>query len=144
MRGWVAAVGGIGEHDVFEFVVAGGQDGGTLVDFGRIEQVEDGKMLYGEDFVHAFEAEATLPVEKVGDVGLFKSGLLGEPESGQFTCFDALPEDLAKIILQDFELHGRSIAPVYSRERRRKRFPQARFGHPTLTEKIRGYRIATS
>jgi hypothetical protein len=32
-------------------------------------------------------------------------------EAGQFACFDAIPEDLAKIILQDFELHGRSIAP---------------------------------
>jgi hypothetical protein len=31
-------------------------------------------------------------------------------ETGQFSCFDALPKDLAKVILQDFELHG----PEYS------------------------------
>jgi hypothetical protein len=31
-------------------------------------------------------------------------------EAGQFSCFDALPKDLAKVILQDFELHG----PEYS------------------------------
>ena len=48
-------------------------------------------MLDGEDFVHAFEAETALPVEEIGDVGLFESGLLGEPEAGEFTCFDALP-----------------------------------------------------
>jgi hypothetical protein len=31
-------------------------------------------------------------------------------EPGQFACIDALPEHFAKIILQDFELHG----PEYS------------------------------
>ncbi len=97
--------GGIGEQDVFKGVGAGGKDGGTLVDFGRIEQVEDGKMLDGKDFVHAFEAKATFAVEEIGDVGLFEAGLLGEAESGQFTCFDAVPKDFSKIILQDFELH---------------------------------------
>ena len=102
--------GGVGEQDVFEFIAAGWQDGGTLVDFGGIEQIEDGKVLDGKDFVHAFETEAALPVEEVGDVGLLESGLLREPEAGQLACIDALPEDLAKIILQDFELHG----PEYS------------------------------
>ena len=98
--------GGIGEQDIFKFVAAGRQDRGALVDFGGIEQVEHGKMLHREDFVHAFEAEAALAVEEVGDVGLLESGLLGEVEAGQFSCFDALPEHFAKIILQDFELHG--------------------------------------
>ena len=102
--------GGVGEQNVFEFVVAGGQDGGALADFGGIEQVEHGKMLHGEDFVHALEAETAFAVEEIGDVGLLESGLLGEVEAGQFACFDALPEHLAKIILQDFELHG----PEYS------------------------------
>jgi hypothetical protein len=27
-------------------------------------------------------------------------------QAGKFTCFDTLPEHLAKILLQDFELHG--------------------------------------
>src|ERR1700722_2417766 len=39
--------GGIGEDDVLEFVAAGGENGGTFVDFGRIEQIEHGKMLPG-------------------------------------------------------------------------------------------------
>jgi hypothetical protein len=41
---------------------------------------------------------------------LLEFGLLGEMKPGQFACIDTLPEDLAKIILQDFELHG----PEYS------------------------------
>ena len=102
--------GGISEQDVFKFIGAGRQDGGAFADFGGIEQIEYGKMLDGEDGVHAFEAEAAFAVEEIGDVGLLESGLLGEPESGEFACFDALPEYFAEIILQDFELHG----PEYS------------------------------
>jgi hypothetical protein len=63
-------------------------------------------MLHGKNFVHAFEAEAALAVEEVRDVGLLESGLLGEVEAGEFSGFDALPQDLAKVVLQDFELHG--------------------------------------
>jgi hypothetical protein len=102
--------GGVGEQNVFKFVGAGGQDGGALVDLGGIEQIEHGKMLHGEDFVHAFQAKAALAVEEIGDVGLLESGLLGQVQAGEFSCFDALPEQLAKVILQDFELHG----PEYS------------------------------
>ena len=60
--------------------------------------------------VHAFKAETALTIEEIGDMGLFESSLLGEPESGKFTCFDALPEDFTEVLLQYFELHGRSIA----------------------------------
>jgi len=102
--------GGIGEDDVLELVTAGGQDGGAFADFCGIEQVEDGKTLNGKDFVHAFDAEAALLVEEIGDVGLFESGLLRQVKAGEFSGFDALPEDFSKVILQDFELHGRSIA----------------------------------
>ncbi len=102
--------GGIGEQDILEFVAARRKNGGTLIHFGRIEQIEDGEMLHSKHFVHAFQTEAALPVEKVGNVGLLESGLLRQPESGQLTCFDTLREDLAKVILQDFELHG----PEYS------------------------------
>jgi hypothetical protein len=36
-------------------------------------------------------------------------------EAGNFACFNALPKNLAKVFLQDFELHiSRSIAPGYS------------------------------
>ena len=33
--------GGVGEQNVFEFIAAGGQNGGAFVDFGGIEQIED-------------------------------------------------------------------------------------------------------
>lgn len=104
----------IGEDDIFKFVAAGGKDGGTLVDFGGVEEVEDGQMLDLEDFVHAFDAEAALAVEEVGDMGLLESGLLGKTEASKFSCFDTVPEDLAEVILQEFEPHGRSIALRYS------------------------------
>jgi hypothetical protein len=67
-------------------------------------------MLDGKNFVHAFNAEAALAVEEVGDVGLLESGLLGKPEAGQLTCFDTLPEYFTKVILQDFELHFREYS----------------------------------
>ena len=97
--------GGIGEDNVFEIVGAGGNHGGALVDLEGIEQVEDGEVLDLEDLVHALDAEAALTVEEVGDVGLFESGLLGKAESGQFTCFNAIPKDFSEIVLQGLELH---------------------------------------
>lgn len=97
--------GGIGEDDIFEIVGAGGNDGGTLVDLGGIEQVEDGEVLDLEDFVHALDAEAALAVKEIGDVGLFESGLLGEAESGKFTYCDAVAKNFSEIVLQGLELH---------------------------------------
>ena len=102
--------GGVGEQNILEFVAAGGKNGGALADLGRVEQVEDGEVLDEQDFVHAFEAEAALLVEEIGDMGLFESGLLGKLESGEFARLDTFPEDLAKIILQDFELHRREYS----------------------------------
>ena len=113
---------GIGEDDVLEFVFAGGNDRGPLADLGRIEQVKDGEVLDGKNFVHAFDAEAAFLIEEIGDVRLFESGLLGKAEAGKFSCCNAFPEDPAQILLQDFELHGRSIAPVEKPETRRKVF----------------------
>ena len=46
-------------------------------------------------------------------MSLFESGLLGQAKPGEFACFDAVPKNFTKIFLQDFELHGRSIAPGY-------------------------------
>ena len=97
--------GAVGENNVFEFVGTGRQDGGALVDLGGIEQVEDTEVLDVENLVHALDREATLPVQEVGNVGLFESGLLGEAESGEFACLNSLPEDFSEIILQDLELH---------------------------------------
>jgi len=37
----------VSQENVLKFIVAGRQDGSALVDFGGIEQVEDGKMLNG-------------------------------------------------------------------------------------------------
>src|SRR5208282_5572300 len=89
----------------------------ALVDLGRIEQVEDGEVLHGQNSVHTFEAEAALLVEKIGDVSLPEAGLLGEPESGQFACLDSFPQYLAKIFLQDFEFHSGSIASDFGAAR---------------------------
>lgn len=100
----------VGDDNVLELVAAGRHDGGSLVHRGGIEQVKHGKALHGEDLVHAFQAQAALLVEEIRNVGLPESGLPGEAEAGQLAGFDAIPEDVAKIILQDFELHGRSIA----------------------------------
>jgi hypothetical protein len=44
-------------------------------------------------------------------MSLLESRLLGEFEACKFTRFNAIPENSAEVILQNFELHGRSIAP---------------------------------
>jgi len=62
-------------------------------------------MLNGKDFVHALEAEPAFAIEEIGDMGLFESGLLGEPESCEFAAIDPFPEDFAEIVLQGLELH---------------------------------------
>jgi|SRR5580765_8314788 len=80
-EGFGSGGGGIGEQDVFEVVAAGGKDGGAFVDFHRIEEIEDRQMLDLEDLVHAFKTDTTLAIQEVRDVGLFKTGLLGESEA---------------------------------------------------------------
>ncbi|PYX48854.1 MAG: hypothetical protein DMG83_00455 [Acidobacteria bacterium] len=71
-------------------------------------------MLHIQDFVHAFQAEAALAVEEVGNVRLLEAGLLGEAEAGKIALFNPVPERLAQIFLQRFEFHGQSIARAYS------------------------------
>ena len=93
------------EQHVFELVATGRQDGGAFVDFGWIEQIEDGEVLDSEDLVHALEAKAAFAVEEVGNMRLFKSSLLGQMESGELAAFNALQKDSAEVILQNFELH---------------------------------------
>jgi hypothetical protein len=63
-------------------------------------------VLNGEDTVHALQAQATLAIEKIGDVGLFEAGLLRKTEPGKVTFLNALPKGIAQIILQDFEFHS--------------------------------------
>ena len=103
----------VDKNDILEVIRARRRDGSALIDFFRIEEVKHRQVLDMEDLVHTFEAKPALAVEEVGNVGLFESGLLGEAESGKFPFFDALPEDFTKILLQYFELHGRSIALSY-------------------------------
>jgi hypothetical protein len=62
-------------------------------------------MLNGEDFVHAFEAEAALAVEEVGDMSLFESSLLSEMESGKFPSCNPFRENCTEVLRQNFELH---------------------------------------
>ena len=93
------------EQDVFVFVAGGGKDGGTTVDLGGIEEIEDGEMLDRKDFVHALKTEAALAVEEVGNVGLLESGLLGETKAGKLSTFDALHKDFTEVLLQGLELH---------------------------------------
>jgi len=68
--------GGVGQGYVFEVVGTGRQDGGTFIDLGGVEKIENGEVLNLKNLVHAFEAESALAVEEVGDVRLFESGLL--------------------------------------------------------------------
>jgi len=71
----------VGDHHVFEFVLARREDRGALVDFGRIYKIQHRKMLHVENFVHAFQAEAALAVQEVGDVGLFEAGLFRQTQA---------------------------------------------------------------
>ena len=51
-----------GKQDILVLVGAGRNDGGSTVDLGGIEQVEDREVLDGENLVHALETEAALTV----------------------------------------------------------------------------------
>lgn len=74
--------GRVDKNYILEVIRARRNDGGALVDFLRIEEVEHREVLDVQDLVHTFEAESALAVDEVGNVGLFESGLLGEAESG--------------------------------------------------------------
>jgi hypothetical protein len=102
--------GTIGEDDVLKFVVAGREDGSALIYLGRVQEIKDGEMLDRENAVHAFEAQATLAIQEVRDVSLLETGLLGQAKAGKITFLNAFPESIAKILLQNTEFHGWSIA----------------------------------
>lgn len=96
---------GVGEGDILKIILAGRQDCGAEVDLGGIEQIEDGEVLDVENLVHAFQAESTFLVEEIGDMGLFKSGLVGELKAGELSGGDALLQQPTKVVLQGPELH---------------------------------------
>lgn len=99
--------GSLSEKNVLKFVVAGREDGSALVDFGGVKKVENGEMLNGENAIHAFEAEAALAVQEIGNVRLLESSLLSEAEAGKIAILNALPKGVAKIFLEDAEFHKR-------------------------------------
>lgn len=72
-------------------------------------------MLHVQHFVHGFDAEATLAVEKIGDVGLFKAGLIGQSQARQIAIPDPLKQGLSEVVLKAFEFHALSIANSYMR-----------------------------
>ena len=114
----------VGQENVLELVVAGGQDGSAFVDFGRVEQIEHRKMLDGEDAVHAFEAQAAFAIQEVGDVSLLESSLFGQAETGQVAFFDAFPESFTQVFLQHSEFHNPEYSTRYSNALNQNGFPQ--------------------
>ena len=70
----------------FQIDLAGRQNARAFVDFFGVEQVKHGQPLYVEDPVHAGDAEAALAVKKIGYMRLPKTGLLSQPQSGEFAA----------------------------------------------------------
>lgn len=93
------------EQNVLKFVVAGRENGSALVDFGGVQKIKNGEVLNGENAIHAFQAEAALAVQEIGDVGLLESSLLSQAETGQIAILNALPKGVAKVFLEDAKLH---------------------------------------
>jgi hypothetical protein len=114
----------IGKQDILKFVIAGGKDGSALVDFRRIQEIEDLQMLDSQYAIHALKTEAALAIEEIGDVSLFETRLLRQTEAGEVAFINALPKSVAKIILQDSEFHSREYSTDYSNALIEKRFPQ--------------------
>ena len=102
------------QHDAVEIVFAGGGDTGTLVYLDGIEEVEHGKVLHGQHFVHALKTQPALAVEKIGDMCLLEPCLLGQTQTGEVSFPDPVPQGFAQVFLQSSEFHARSIAPAYS------------------------------
>src|SRR5271157_4537361 len=97
------------DNHVVEFVLAWQEDRGALVDFGRVDKIQHRKMLYVQNFVHAFQAEPALAVQEVGDVGLPEAGLVRQTQASEFPCINALPKNGAEIFLKHAEFHRWSI-----------------------------------
>jgi hypothetical protein len=95
----------IDQRDVLKIAIVGVDDAGAFIEFGRIQEVEDGEVLHGEDTVHAFQTEAAPGVEEIGNMSLFETGARGEFHTGQFAQLHLLVQALAKIVLKHFELH---------------------------------------
>src|SRR5580704_8991417 len=57
--------GPVYQKDVFELILTGRSDASALVDFARIEQVQNGQPLHVQHLVHALDAQAPLSIEEV-------------------------------------------------------------------------------
>jgi hypothetical protein len=93
------------EDNVVELVVAGRKDGSAAVYLRGIEEIENGELLGRKDFVHAFQTEATFSIEKVGEVGLPESDLLGQANARQRSTMHALQKNFPKVFLHGLEVH---------------------------------------
>ena len=114
MSGSVAAMGPSTSRTLSNSSSVGGRMLARLLTSVGSMQVEHREVLHVQHFIHAFDAEAALAVEEVGDVGLLEAGLLRQADSGELAFFNAVPERFAQIILQSLEFHAKSIAPAYS------------------------------
>lgn len=74
------------------------------------QKLVDGKVLRGEDAVEAFERKGPFFIEEVGDVGLLKSGLLGESAAGEDAAFDAALKFDAEKFVQVLKVHERGLS----------------------------------
>src|SRR6185312_3369114 len=101
------------QQDIFKIIFTGRSDACALVDFRGIDEVEYGKALDVEHFVHALDTQPAFTVEKIGNVGLLESGLLRELQAGKTAFINPLGERLAQVFLKVLEFHGGSIAFSY-------------------------------
>jgi hypothetical protein len=70
------------------------------------EDLIDGEVLGGEDTVEAFEGEGSFLIEEIRDMGLLKTGLMGETAAGEGASVDAAEELEAEEFVQILEVHG--------------------------------------
>src|SRR5207248_10923794 len=82
---------GLGENDILKVTLRRRDATGPLVDLFAIQQVIHRKILRAQDSVHSLQAERSLAIQKVGNVGLLESGLLRQAEPAKFLRLDALP-----------------------------------------------------
>jgi hypothetical protein len=102
----------VSDGNIVKLVFAGRKNRGALVDFHRIDEIEHRKMLYIQNFVHSFQTEAALMVQKVGYVGLFETGLVRQTQASEIPCVNALPQNVPEIFLQHTEFHRKTITDI--------------------------------
>jgi hypothetical protein len=74
------------------------------------QELVDGEVLRGEDAVEAFERKGPFLIDKVRDMGLSESGLLGESAAGEGAAFDAAVEFDAEQFVQVLKVHERGLS----------------------------------